>query len=258
MKPLIGINLDYDPGPPTIALIQTGYVNSVVKAGGIPVLLAPIPDDDVAHVIARLDGLIMTGGPDYCPSNYGEEPHESIELMPPDRDRFDRKLITTVLKNTDMPVLGVCAGCQILNIVLGGSLIQDIKSELPQSTVNHSNNKEPWREGHNRHDVRIETGTYLSKLYGLNKVSVPTSHHQSIRKLGEGLKATAYCEDGIIEAVEHVSRPFTIGVQWHPERDFDTSKKLFEDFIRHAQQFSSKNAGKTNKTLGQTDSLSRR
>jgi putative glutamine amidotransferase len=246
MKPLIGINVDIEPGPPAQAQLLADYIDAIVKAGGIPVLLPPVPDQDIPQVLSHLSGLMMTGGPDYCPSNYGEEAHESVHLMPAERDKFDRKLLTEVLKNTEIPILGVCAGCQLLSIVLGGSLIQDIKSELPQSSIKHSNNKEPYRNGQNFHEVRIEPGSRLFQLYGAPRVNVPTSHHQAIRKLGEGLKATAFCDDGIIEGVELPSRSFTVGVQWHPERDFDTSKALFEDFVRHAQQFAGQNAGKPN------------
>jgi putative glutamine amidotransferase len=246
MKPLIGINLEIEAGPPSQALILADYLNSIVKAGGIPVLLPPVPDQDVPQVVAHLSGLMMIGGPDYCPSNYGEEAHESVHVMEPERDKFDRKLMTEVLKNTEIPILGVCAGCQLLNIILGGSLIQDIKSELPQSSIKHSNNKEPFLNGHNFHEVRIEPGSQLSAIYGAPRVNVPTSHHQAIRKLGEGLKATSFCDDGIIEAVELSSRSFTVGVQWHPERDFDSNKLLFETFVRHAKEFANKNVGKPN------------
>lgn len=247
MKPLIGLNVEFDDSPPPAkAYILADYIKSVVEAGGTPVLLPPVPQKDIKDLVSRLDGLILIGGPDYCPSNYGEEPHESVDMMAAARDCFDRQLITEALKNPDLPILGVCAGAQLLNFVLGGSLIQDIKSELPDSKVQHSNNKNPHVNGHNFHEVKIDENSQLAKLYKAARVKVPTSHHQAIRKLGKGLKATAFCDDGIIEAVELPSRSFTIGVQWHPERDFPTSKGLFEELVRHAQQFAGKTSRKPN------------
>lgn len=235
MKPLIGINLDVRTGPPPETAVQTTYTQSILKAGGVPILLPPMPDDELADAVKNLAGLMLIGGLDYCPSNYGEEPHASVETMHPERERFDMRLMKKILNETELPILGICAGSQLLNIILGGTLIQDIATEFPDSQVNHSSAPNGWVKGHRMHDVLIQPGTQLAKYYPNSRVSVPTSHHQAIRKVGQGLVANAFCDDGVIEATELPSRSsFTIGVQWHPERDYETNKLLFEAFVQSA------------------------
>ena len=234
MKPLIGINLDVRTGPPPETSVQTTYTQAILKAGGVPILLPPMPDDELADAVKNLAGLMLIGGLDYCPSNYGEEPHESVETMHPERERFDMRLMRKILSETELPILGICAGSQLLNIILGGTLIQDIATEFPDSQVDHSSAPKGWVNGHRMHDVVIQPGTQLAKLYATSRVSVPTSHHQAIRQVGQGLVANAFCDDGVIEGTELPSRSFTIGVQWHPERDYETNKLLFEAFVKNA------------------------
>lgn len=233
MKPLIGINLDVEHGPPTQASIQETYYAAIQKAGGIPVLLPPMPDEDLEIVLKQLAGLMLIGGRDYCPSYYNQEKHATTELAHPDRLQFDMLLIEKAIQNTKMPILGICAGHQLLNIGLNGSLIQDICSAHPESQVVHTS-KNGWNEGFTRHRVKVEPGSILSTIYKDKEFEVPTSHHQAIKDLGKGLKVVAYAEDGIIEAVEMEGRPFTIGVQWHPERDFDGNRNLFQEFVKQS------------------------
>ena len=232
MKPLIGINLDVRTGPPPETSVQTTYIQAILKAGGVPILLPAMPDDELADAAENLAGLMLIGGLDYCPSNYGEERHASVETMTPERERFDMRLMKRILNETELPILGICAGSQLLNIILGGTLIQDIVSEYPDSQVNHASAPNGWTKGHRYHDVLIEPATQLAKYYADSRVSVPTSHHQAIRKVGKGLVANSYCDDGVIEGTEMPERSFTVGVQWHPERDYDTNKLLFEAFVQ--------------------------
>lgn len=233
MKPIIGINLDITQGPPPVASVQSTYYEAIQKAGGIPILLPPMPDADLEALLSQIHGLVLIGGPDYSPALYGEPAHPSCELLDPTRQDFDLRLAQRAIAHTSMPVLGICGGCQLLNISLGGSLIQDIKSEHPNSQVEHTS-ANGWQEGFARHAVLIERESLLGKIYRLEQLDVPTSHHQAIKTLGAGLRAVARAEDGIIEAVEMGTRKFTVGVQWHPERDFDGNAQLFKTFVEHS------------------------
>lgn len=231
MKPIIGINVDVDGEKPKIAAVQANYYESVTRAGGIPVLIPPVPDEDLEEIVKRIDGVMFIGGPDYCPSMYGEDRHEKSELAHDDRLAFDFRLFQKCLQRRAMPVLGICAGAQILNIGLGGSLHQDIPSEFPESKVQHSS-QNGWKNGFHKHNIKIDKSTILGGIYTRHEFAVPTSHHQSVKTLGKGLRPTAFADDGIIEAVEMESHPYLIGVQWHPERDFEGNKELFESFVK--------------------------
>lgn len=238
MKPIIGINCDISRGkPPEQVEVQSTYFKSVLEAGGIPVLIPPMSDDDLNQVLKKIDGLMLIGGPDYDPKHYKEEPCGKISYCAPLRDEFDLRLVQRAIVGTNMPVLGICAGAQALNIGLGGTLIQDIPSELPDSHVEHRMTK-GWGEGFNNHKVTLLPNSKLFKIYGTKDLSVPTSHHQAVRRLGAGLKPAAHAEDDVIEAVEYEDKPFVIGVQWHPERDFEGNKKLFEEFVKYAAKLS--------------------
>lgn len=234
MKPVIGINVDMSDGPPRKANIQANYFEAVLKSGGIPVLIPPMPDADLNELLARLNGVLFIGGADYRPSLYGEETTSgTVALIDKERNDFDFKLIKSVVGTTHLPVLGICAGCQLLNIGLGGTLVQDIPEAHPESKVVHST-ESGWKNGWNKHVVRILPDTKLSRIYGNKSVAVPTAHHQSVKATGRGLIVAARAEDNVIEAVEMENRPFVIGVQWHPERDFEANKPLFLEFIRNA------------------------
>lgn len=235
MKPLIGINLDVEGEKPRKVTIQWFYVDAIQRAGGIAVLLPPMPDGDLQTILHKLNGIMLIGGRDYNPTLYNESACAKVELCDQNREDFDVRLIQATIEQTKLPVLGICAGLQLINIGLGGSLIQDIPSEKPESHVVHTSDN-GWNEGFTRHAVRIEPRTILSTIYADSEVTVPTSHHQAIKALGRGLRPTAYADDGIIEAIELEGRPFTIGVQWHPERDFEGNRALFETFVKHAAQ----------------------
>jgi gamma-glutamyl-gamma-aminobutyrate hydrolase PuuD len=229
MKPIIGLNMDVREGPPEAAVVYADYYQSVQRAGGIPVLLPPGSDEDIDVLLKQLNGLVLIGGPDYRPSHYGQEKHEATDLCHPARDDFDTRLMKRVLARHDMPVFGICLGAQLLNICLGGSLIQHIWAEHEDAREHRS--QEGWKNGFTRHSVKVQPETELARIYKSTEFDVVSSHHQAIKALGEGLKAVAWAEDGIIEAIESTARPATIGVQWHPERDFEGNNKLFSWFV---------------------------
>lgn len=199
-------------------------------------LLPPMTDDDLLDVFTRLNGILLIGGRDYSPNLYGQQEHlPSVNLIHRLREEFDLRLINLAMNRTDLPILGICGGCQLLNIALGGSLIQDIACEIPSSSVIHSRTN-GCANGFTTHPVRLEPETSLQKIYSIERLDVPTSHHQAVKVLGKGLIATAFAEDDVIEAVELPGRRFVVGVQWHPERDFDNNKSLFEEFVKEASR----------------------
>lgn len=236
MKPVIGINVDIEGEKPKIAKVQANYYECILKAGAIPVLIPPVNDADLGDLLNRIDAVLFIGGDDYCPSIYGEEKHESVELAHSDRLDFDVRLLQKSLSVMNLPILGICAGCQILNIGLGGSLYQDIPSDFPESKVQHSS-PNGWNEGFHDHKVILRPESKLGTIFSKKEFDVPTSHHQAVKKLGQGLIAAAQAEDGVIEAVELKGRPFVLGVQWHPERDYKGNEELFTAFVKAALSY---------------------
>ncbi|HEY9776587.1 MAG TPA: gamma-glutamyl-gamma-aminobutyrate hydrolase family protein [Planktothrix sp.] len=230
-KPVIGINVDITGEKTKEMQVGERYVQAIERAGGIPVFLPPVPAPDLPAILKRVDGIMCIGGLDYNPQMYGQKPEPSVDLIDEQRNDYDYSLARTVINKTNLPFLGICAGSQILNIGLGGTLIQDIPTDHKSETVVKHRG-----EGFTTHMVNLENGSKLFKIYGKTQLNVPTSHHQAVDKLGTGLKVAAHADDGITEAVELPGDRFVIGVQWHPERDFDNNAALFNEFIAQARK----------------------
>lgn len=232
MKPVIGItgNWSREGDFPAMNSIRSTYVNAVAGAGGIPVMLTVVEDLSlVPEMAAVCDGFIFSGGPDIDPARYGEKPHPTNGELAPFRENFDFALLEEAIR-TGKPFIAVCLGCQELNVLRGGSLIQDIAWEV-ESEVRHSMKQAPYL---NRHDVSLVPGTRLAELLdGMTTVNTNSAHHQAVRRLGEGLRVAARCSDGIIEAIELEDHPFGLGIQWHPEylQDEEPHRRLFEALI---------------------------
>ncbi len=206
--PLIGITSVYkiDDKGTARTQIHFNYARAVAENGGIPVVLPTLDDEQIIQrYVKQLDGLVLVGGDDIPPAAYGEEPHETVKVLPSQRYEFERKLIAKWLANKK-PLLGVCLGMQFTNVVSGGSLIQDIPSEVG-TKINHRA----------YHDVQIEPGSLLSQILGAHEARVLSSHHQAVRRIGQGLKVIAHSEDGVNEALERTDGGFGLFVQWHPE-----------------------------------------
>jgi putative glutamine amidotransferase len=202
------------------------YVNAVTQAGGRP-LLVPPSLDAIAETLDALDGLLFSGGSDIEPTVYGAEPHPSVNGTRPDRDRAELALMEAALAR-DMPVLAVCRGMEVLNIARGGDLVQ----HLPD-VVGHEDHKHtPGVFGD--HDVELKAGSRLSRLLG-DRAPVKSHHHQGIGRLGENLVETAWAEDGTVEGLEDPSRPFALGVLWHPEQGEDFA--LFRELVEEARRY---------------------
>jgi putative glutamine amidotransferase len=192
-------------------LLPQTYVDRVAAAGGVPVLLPPVPGVEAA--VGHLDGLIISGGPDVEPARYGQDPGPQTIVIRPDRDAAEMALFRAAL-DAGLPVLGICRGMQLMNVALGGTLIQ----HLPDVVGHHGHSPNPGAMG--EHKVIVAQAGCLAGIVGPGPVTVPTHHHQGVDRLADGLVATAWAEDGMVEAFEFGpghGHPFAVAVQWHPE-----------------------------------------
>jgi putative glutamine amidotransferase len=208
------------------ALVTVAYVRSVADAGGIPVVLAPVPGT-AAALVERIDGLMLTGGSDVDAARYGAARHPKTQAPSVERDEFELEILAAALA-CGLPVLAICRGMQVLNVARGGTLTQ----HLPDVVHNDSHMSVPGTYG--RHRVRIEPSSQVGGIIGRDDAVVPTHHHQGLDALGEGLVASAWADDGTIEAVEDPAVAFLVGVQWHPEVGDDPS--LFAAFVTAAER----------------------
>jgi putative glutamine amidotransferase len=230
-RPLVGITTYVTPArwgnwEQEAALIPAQYVQAVERAGGRP-LLVPPSAEGIAETLDALDALIFSGGSDLSPETYGQEPHPETYGVVPERDDAELALLTAALER-DLPVLAICRGSQVLNVALGGDLLQ----HLPEVVGDEKHKHTPG--AYADHDVSIEPGTRIGRLLG-EDVPVKSHHHQGFGRLGSGLVEAARAEDGTIEAVEDPSRRFTLGVLWHPEAGEDL--KLFEELVNEAREY---------------------
>ena len=228
-KPLIGITPLIDKKLNSYCMIP-GYMDACVKAGGLPMMLPfMINREDVKDLVSTLDGIVLTGGPDVPPSLYGEEKKETCGNQCPERDELEKMFIDEALLQ-EKPILAICRGFQYLNVLLGGSLYQDIPTEY-KTELNHCQ-EPPYDIA--IHRVTLPEGSPLRNLLQKEEMLVNSYHHQAIKKLGEGLKSMGESTDGIIEAFYMPERNFVWGVQWHPEfiyKAHDDHEKIFQAFI---------------------------
>lgn len=222
-KPLIGISTYLERTrfgfwDVEAAVLYRGYLDCVVRAGGNPVMLPPV-GEWTADTIGFLDGLVLAGGADVDPATYGQQPLPETGTPRPDRDSAEFALVEAALK-LDLPMLGVCRGMQVLNVALGGTLHQHIDGHNPAPSVfEHT-------------DIAVEPDSQLAGIIG-ERTTVQCHHHQSLDRLGEGLRVVASAPDGTVEAVELTGARFVLGVQSHPEQDVD-DLRLFEALIAAA------------------------
>ncbi len=235
VKPLIGLSTYAEPARwaawhAPAALLPLNYAEQVAAAGGVPVLLPPVPG--IAAAVGRLDGLVLTGGGDIDPACYGATPHPRTGAANAARDRAELDLLAAALA-AGLPVLGICRGLQLLNIARGGTLHQHLADLGPAGDADHT----PLPGTFGRHPVRVAAGSLLGGILPADQpFAVPTAHHQAIDRLGTNLTATAWAADGIIEAAELTGgdhHPFVLAVQWHPEAGDDL--RLFQALVAAAQ-----------------------
>jgi len=240
-KPLIGIigNILIDQGGMfpgyERAYVNNDYVISVVKAGGIPVILPVISDDNtIKSQVEKVDGIIISGGFDINPLFYGEEPTEKQGFTFNERDEYDMKIVkySSQLKK---PILGICRGIQVINVAFGGTLYQDT-SFAKGSYIKHMQNSKPDLPSHT---VEIIKDSMLYNIIGESAIT-NSFHHQSVKDVAPGFKISAMAKDGIIEAIESEKEDFILGVQWHPEmltaRGDTQMLKIFENLILYSKK----------------------
>lgn len=196
------------------SVVPQRYLDKVLASGGVPVILPAAPG--ISGALPRLDGLLLVGGGDLDPRRYGAVPHPRTDRVFPARDDAELTLLHEALR-LGLPILGICRGLQLLNVALGGTLHQHVPD-----LVGH--------EGHAvgegefaHHEIRLHPEARLARATGRQSLTVASLHHQAIDRLGTGLTASAWSDDGLIEAAELDAHPFVVGVQWHPEADEDLS-----------------------------------
>ncbi|NLK44873.1 MAG: gamma-glutamyl-gamma-aminobutyrate hydrolase family protein [Tissierellia bacterium] len=234
MKPIIGIT-SFDEQVQGYHSINNNYVNAVFAAGGIPISIPTIKnEEDYEAYINIIDGLIFSGGIDISPLRYGENPLKEIKRISTIRDEYELGLFDKAYKKK-LPILGICRGLQLMNVYLGGSLFQDVNNQLAGS-LGHCPEYITIEEDY--HPINLRKGTRFHDLFNKDKINVNSYHHQGINRLGENLQVAALADDGLVEAVEAADDRFMIGVQFHPEALLKRRPeflKIFEGLVMAAK-----------------------
>jgi putative glutamine amidotransferase len=219
MKPYIGITCgsfrDRDWSPPMNILRKT-YSDAIAVAGGAPFLIPLVEDEEVMRALYdRIDGLLFSGGGDVDPVNYGEEPIPALGPTDPLRDKIELQLARWAI-DEGKPVLGICRGVQVLNVAMGGTLYQDIPSQLKTHLVHDSSyTRQDWT--YMAHDLKLAPDSKLAQLFGTTAFETNSLHHQSLKQVAPGLRPVGWAPDGVVEAVEGSNGHFLVGIQCHPE-----------------------------------------
>ena len=242
MNPVIGITSQPRPvenasGELDSHLIGHTYTDSVIRAGGIPVSLIPVPGHEIPQLLDRIDALIMSGGGDVEPHRYGQERHEKVWKTNFDRDEFELALIHAAHERK-MPVLAICRGVQVVNVAYGGTLIQDIPSAI--GSKDHDVIGHAVYDGHQ--PVTVSADSKIAKATGETEMMVNSIHHQAIDRIADGFHPVAWAGDGVIEGIQHEDDGWEFfGVQWHPEflgDNFDVpSQRLFDALVEQARAY---------------------
>jgi putative glutamine amidotransferase len=232
MTPIIGITTNQSRnanGQPTIMLMQS-YINAVIQAGGAPVLIPSlIADDGWNAVYSRLDGILFSGGGDIGLEYSPGEPHPRIDDVDLARDAIELKMARAAASD-GKPFLGICRGCQVVNVALGGNLYTHIPDQLPNA-LDHS------YPGNMRqvlvHEIKIEEGTRTAEIFGEPIIKVNSLHHQGLKDITSSVRVGGHAPDGLVEAIELPDHPFGLAVQWHPEwlTDQVGTRNLFRKFV---------------------------
>ncbi len=231
-KPLIGLNMEFRAAKkdaPAFSYLSAGYYDCVVRAGGVPLLIPPLDDKcDLDRILDLLDGIVLVGGADLDPRRDGFMLHPSLRLLDTRRESFDRRLMKCVADRR-LPVFGIGAGMQLLNITEGGNLFLHIPEDLPKA-LPHKDSLDPAH----RHALEVAHGSLMERVYGEGEIRVNSVHHMAVDEVAPGFAVTARCPDGVVEAIES-QRPdwFALGTQFHPESDSASAldQRIFAEFI---------------------------
>lgn len=228
MIPLIGVlpNVDGEKK----SKIENTYIRAIEASGGAAILLPYTANpESIDRFIDLCDGFIFAGGADIEPARYGEEKHPRCGETTPYRDEVEFLAFEKIMK-TEKPIMGICRGSQLINVALGGTLYQDIPSEI-KTDLTH---KQEHPHSEPAHEANVVSGSLLHSLIGKSRIHINSLHHQAIKELGDGLSPMAVADDGIIEAIVRTGKRLVWGFQWHPEKTFDNSedsKAIFKKFI---------------------------
>ncbi|MEL7267391.1 MAG: gamma-glutamyl-gamma-aminobutyrate hydrolase family protein, partial [Planctomycetota bacterium] len=232
-KPLIGISGDFKAAQgstPAFHYLAAGYTQRVLAAGGVPVVIPPLDDDDemIHSLLDALDGFVMAGGGDLDPRNDGFMLHPSVRPMDPNRERTMRLLMNEIAERR-VPLLGIGSGMQLLNIQQGGNLFLHLPEDMPMA-IPHRDPHDP----NHRHTLDVVADSLVGRVYGEGEIRVSSRHHMAVDEVAAGFRVTARCPDGVIESIESEMMDwFCVGVQWHPESDAASALdvKIFEALV---------------------------
>ncbi|MBB4636118.1 gamma-glutamyl-gamma-aminobutyrate hydrolase family protein [Longimicrobium terrae] len=249
-RPLIAVTTTLWPGgsfglPRT--QLNAQYIDALESPGATALLLTPAHgEDSIRRLLGLCHGLLLTGGEDVDPVRYGAEPHPQLGEINPARDAAELAAVHEA-RRLGLPILAICRGIQVLNVALGGTLYQDIPSELGGDVLHEQTSD--WRE--RSHAGRVEAGSTLEQVFGASELRINSFHHQAVRDVAPGLRATVWAEDGVVEGVEGTEGGWVCGVQWHPERgeahgpdadERDPDRRLFWAFVQAAREFAAESA----------------
>lgn len=231
-KPIIGLNTDYRAArkdAPAVSYLFAGYSDAISKAGGIPMVLPIVEqDDDLNRLLDLVDGVVMVGGADLDPRNDGYMLHPAVRALDPRREQFDRRLVRQVADRR-IPLMGIGVGMQLMNISEGGTLFLHVPEDLPKSLPH----RDPIDPAH-RHALEVVPGSLMERVYGEGEIRVNSMHHMAVDDVAPGFRVTARCPDGVVEAIES-ERPdwLALGTQFHPEAESASALdlRIFEEFI---------------------------
>lgn len=236
MKPVIGITSSIAKDESWHRVTDLN-VKAITEAGGVPAILPNISEVKMIQQMADIiDGLLGTGGYDIDPLLYGEEPHQKLGTVTPARDHFEEIIFKEMLQR-NKPILAICRGMQMLNVVAGGDMYQDIYAQIDQPNMLQHSQQAPYQYG--VHFVHIEKNSLLFQMTETEKIKVNSNHHQAVRNVPSSFKISGKTSDGIIEAIESKEHYFVLGLQWHPEHmasaGDQVSKKIFRSFLQACQ-----------------------
>ena len=224
-RPLIGISLTVSKRTMSLG---TNYTNAIMKAGGTPCIIPTTDNLEVlADIVKRLDGLLLTGGEDIDPAYYGAEPHEKLGTVNPLRDAYELKLFK-LAHDRGMPIWGVCRGEQLINVAMGGTLYQDLPTEVGDS-IQH---RQTEHSGTECHWMRLEAGSTGHKVFGMDSIGVNTMHHQAVRQIAPGMRIIGTAPDGVVEMIESTVGSPVLGIQSHPEAFVAQGDEVRLNFFR--------------------------